>query len=92
MSERHQIDSWVASHMCDAVESFTHLEETITDLRWRMLRGETLEMRNIMFNAKKHARELRSRLDGLGYALESGEPKAQEARELKIVQQEKTNG
>jgi hypothetical protein len=67
MSEQHQIDSWVASYTCDIVESFTHLEEIIGRLRWRMLRGEPLEMQKMMYNAKKHARELRARLDGLGY-------------------------
>jgi hypothetical protein len=60
MNERHQIDSWVAGHMCDVVESFTHLEEVIALLRWRMLRGEIFEMRVMMNNAKKHARELRA--------------------------------
>jgi predicted phage terminase large subunit-like protein len=39
MSEHHQVDSRVASYMCDIVASFTHLEELITDLRWRMMRG-----------------------------------------------------
>jgi hypothetical protein len=58
MNNRQQIDSWVASYMCDVVESFTHLEEIIRDLRWRMLRGEPREMQMMMLNARKHARDL----------------------------------
>jgi hypothetical protein len=106
MNNRQQIDSWVASYMCDVVESFTHLEEIIRDLRWRMLRGEPREMQMMMLNARKHARDLKTRMDGLDHTLESsGYQRADDggvmqtyvteelkSAGLKVVATEKTNG
>jgi hypothetical protein len=102
MNNRQPIDSWVANYMCDVVESFTHLEETIRELRWRMLRGELYEMQMMMLTARKHARDLKTRMDGLDHTLASsgcrhpdddgGVMQTYKSVGLKVVATEKTNG
>jgi hypothetical protein len=83
------IDSGIADKMCSIVEDFTHLEATLIQLRWRMLRADLVDMSLLLNNAKMHARHLRGHLDSLGYALDDvfrEKDEAEERASLKVVE------
>lgn len=60
------VDSYVAAVMCDLVESLTRLEDSVSDMRVRLVRAEMLGLLSGVIEAKKYAREVRQQLDSLG--------------------------
>ena len=57
--------------LASCAKSSNHSLEESRDMRWRMLRGEILEMQCMMLSGRKHARELTTRIESLDYALEA---------------------
>ena len=72
MTKDTPVDSYVASKMCDIVESLTRLENAVTYLRVHLVCGETQKMNSGIYMGRKHARELRQHLDSLDAALDEG--------------------
>jgi hypothetical protein len=60
----------IAGYTADAVERMTELSAAMSDLRWRMRRGEPEEMKQGVSSARKATRQLMHDLDMLKFCIE----------------------